>query len=145
MFTWIYIRKHERGLKFRYGDFSGVLGPGTYRLWSRLWSAKRDTVEIRNTLNSRFEHALLDSMIANDDLRSALVVVDLNEGQRALVWKDGRLEDILGPGRYAYWREPYRIDVEVHEISTMRFEHDKIDAALGGVSLGHAARGRPFA
>ena len=38
----IRIKKHERGLWFRHGDFRRVLSPGAHRFWSWLWSGKRD-------------------------------------------------------------------------------------------------------
>ena len=40
------IRRHERGLRFRYGELRAVLPAGTYRIFSRLWSRKRNTIEI---------------------------------------------------------------------------------------------------
>jgi regulator of protease activity HflC (stomatin/prohibitin superfamily) len=128
MFGLIRVRKHERGLWFHFGDFRGVLAPGTYRFWSRLWDPTRDTVKIVNTLVSRFEHPLLDVMLADEDLRKELVVVDLRESQRALVWKDGRLEDIVGPGRFAYWSGPYAFEVEIFDTEEVLFEHPRIDA-----------------
>src|SRR5512136_3114323 len=97
MFGKVRIRKHERGLWFRHGDFKRLLAPGTYRLWGRLWSLSRDTVEIVSTLQTRFAHPLLDVLIGNDEVRDALMLVDLADAERALLWKDGRLACILGP------------------------------------------------
>jgi regulator of protease activity HflC (stomatin/prohibitin superfamily) len=121
---------------FRYGDFAKLLQPGTYRLWSRLWSRKRCTVTIVNTLTTKFEHALLDVLVADAAVRQALTVVDLADHERALIWKDGRLAHIVGPGRHAFWKEPYKIEVEIFDANTLRFEHAKLEAivALPGSS-----------
>ena len=59
----IRIKKHERGLWFRHGDFRRILAPGPHRFWSRLWSLK-ERVEIVDTLKTKFEHTMLDILEA---------------------------------------------------------------------------------
>src|SRR5690349_4995921 len=106
MSTKIRIKKHERALWFRHGDFRHILPPGAHRFWSRLWSRK-DRFEIADTLRTKFEHPMLDVMLAADDhVRDALHVVDLTDVERALVWRDDRLAYVLGPGRHAFWKTP---------------------------------------
>ena len=124
------VRNFERGLWFRDGDFHRLLGPGAYRLWSRLWSSTRDRLEIVNTLETCFEHEMLDVLLADPEVRAALEVIDLRDTQRALLWKDGRLEEILGPGRHAFWREPYKLEVEVFDIDDLRFEHKQLETIV---------------
>ncbi len=124
------IHEHERGLHLRNGNFRRLLAPGRYRLWSRLWSAARDRIDVYNTLNTKFEHPLLDVLAGQPDLERALLFVDLSDTQRALVWKDSRLAYILGPGRHAFWRTPYRLHVEVFSAADLFFEHAQLDAVL---------------
>lgn len=126
MYSKIRIARYERGLFFRHKDFVGVLKPGVYRV---PWFGKR-TVQIVNTLNTRFEHGLLDVLIANEKLRSELVIVDLHDNQRALVWRDGRLLAIIGPGRHAYWRTPCAVAVDVYDVTEFALVHDRLDAIL---------------
>ncbi len=130
MFGKVRIRKHELGLLYRYGDLCKVLTPGVYRFWSRLWSRTRTTISIVDTLETRFEHQLLDVLIRNSGLREALLVLDLTDNQRALVWKDGRLAYIVGPGRHAFWKEPYDLWVETFSTNQLFLEHPKMDAIL---------------
>lgn len=130
MFGRVRIRKHERGLWFRDGDFHRLLMPGKYRLWRHLWFGTRDRVEVISTLTTRFEHALLDVLVKEAALRDQLTIVDINDGQRAFVWKDDRLEAIYGPGRYALWNEPSALTVEVHEASAFHFEHPRSEAIV---------------
>jgi len=108
--TKIRIKKHERGLWFRHGDFRRVLGPGAHRFWSRLWSNK-DRVDVFDTMKTKVEHPMLDLLLQHDHVRDALHVVDLTDVERALVWRDDRLAYVLGPGRHALWKEPYRLYV----------------------------------
>ena len=125
------IRKHERGLWFRHGDFKQLLNPGTYRFWSRLWSRTRNSVQIVNTLEFYFDHELIDVLLKHDGLREALVVVDLADYERAFVWQDNRLAHILGPGRHAFWKEPYAVYVETYDTDTFKLEHPKLEAVIG--------------
>lgn len=128
MFRTIRIRKHERGLRFAYGDFKRLLGPGTYRLKRWPWNIKADTVEVIDTLRTKFEHALLDVLITDEQVKAALLVVDLNDNERVLVWKDERLAYIVGPGRHAFWRTPYTLRVETFDVNDVRFEHPRAEA-----------------
>ncbi|MBL8880463.1 MAG: slipin family protein [Phycisphaerales bacterium] len=126
MYSKVRIARYERGLFFRHKDFVGVLKPGVYRV---PWFGKR-TVQIVSTLNTRFEHGLLDVLITNEKLRSELVIVDLHDNQRALVWRDGRLLAIIGPGRHAYWRTPCAVAVDVYDVTDVTLAHDRLDAIL---------------
>ena len=128
MYKKIHIKRFERGLLFRRGDFVRPLDAGTYRVW--IWDWLRTRIEKVSTLNTKFEHALLDVLVRDDRLREQLVVLDLTDNQRALVWKDDRLFAIVGPGRHAYWNTPARIAVEVFDITQFRFEHRKLAAIL---------------
>lgn len=130
MITKIRIKKHERGLWFRHGDFRRVLPAGAHRFWSRLFSPGQDRVEVVDTLKTKFEHPMLDVLLAHDHVRDALHVVDLTDVERALVWKDDRLAYVLGPGRHAFWKQPYRLYVEAFNVSTFRFEHPRLATIL---------------
>jgi regulator of protease activity HflC (stomatin/prohibitin superfamily) len=122
------IRKHERGLLFRDGDFVRPLAPGVYRI--PIWRVRRVKIEVVDTLRTRFDHPLLDVLLADERVRDALVVVDLTDTQRALVWKDGRLLQIVGPGRHAYWRQPAAVAVELFDVTAFRFTHPQLATIL---------------
>lgn len=129
MLTKTQIRKNEVGLVFRRGDLSRVLAPGRHRVWQRPFG--RDELERIDVLVTHFQHPLLDVLIEDDALRSELEVVEVADAQRALVWKDGRLFDIVGPGRHAYWKRPHAIAVEMIDVDArQRFEHAHLDAIL---------------
>src|SRR5262245_23098154 len=130
MFIKTHIRKHERGLRFLRGDFVEVLQPGTHYNFAWLWYIGEERVEKVDTLKTRFEHSLLDVLIQDPALRDELLIVDLADGERAIVWKDDRLLAILGPGRYAYWKTPAKLSVEIHKIETFRFDHPKLQAII---------------
>ncbi len=130
MFGLTRIKSYEKGLLFEYGDFVRLLEPGKYRLWSSLWSRTRHRIGVVSTLLTRFEHPLLDVLLQDAAMRDALKIVELADHERALVWKDGRLAYIVGPGRHAFWNEPYKIEVEVFDTDVPRFDHAKLDAVM---------------
>lgn len=128
MYRMLHIRKHEVGLWFRRGDFHRLLEPGNHRMWFNPFVD--DAVTIVNTLEPKFEHELLEVLIAEPALASRLIVVDLQDEQRALVWKDGRLGWVLKPGRHAFWSGPAKIAVETFDVNDSKFVHPKIEAIL---------------
>ena len=126
----IRIRKHEVGLWFRHGDFYRVLEAGKHWL---IWPINfwRNYVQRVDVLETKFEHPMLDMLLEDERLREMLVIVDLEDNQRALIWKDGRLGWVLGPGRHVFWKRPYKLEVETFDVSDFKFEHAKIEAVLG--------------
>jgi len=119
-----YVRKNEIGLRFERGDLVAVLDPGKHR---REWR-REDLVLDRLTL--RFEHPELEVLVQNGALAAHLEVVDLGDSERALVFRAGRLVDILGAGLHAFWRIGAEYRVERFDVHELRFEHAAIDAVL---------------
>jgi regulator of protease activity HflC (stomatin/prohibitin superfamily) len=124
------IRQYERGLLFRHGDFVRILEPGKYRFLRVLRRLLGFEVQVYSLLEMRFVHPLLDVILADSAARTAFRVLDLQDHQRALVWVDGRIRFICGPGRYAFWNEPFELAVEVFDVNTLRFEHAQLNAIL---------------
>ncbi|QOV88098.1 slipin family protein [Humisphaera borealis] len=129
LFHTIRIKQHERGFWFRHGEFQGLVQPGEYTIW--FWNRNRDRIEIVSTLTTKFEHPLADVLLARGDVRDALVIVDNADNERALVWRDGRLAHVLGPGRFAFWAVPYRLHVERFDVNTFTLSHPRLQAILG--------------
>ena len=126
MFRMFHIREHQRGLWFRKGDFQDLLLPGSTWLLH-----PADTVEIVDTLVTRFEHKLLDVLVDKPQLRAQIEVIDLAALERAIVWKDGRLFQILGPGRHAFWKtERQARGRGLLDRDEVRFAHPKLQAIL---------------
>ena len=123
----IKIAQYERGLLFRDRDFVGVLRPGHYKYFDPLF--KLD-VEIYETSEPALESYRLDVIVASGALENEAVVVDLADGERALVWIDGRLQAVLVPGLYAFWNSMKRVDVERIDARQVRFDNPKLAEVL---------------
>lgn len=130
----MFIRKHiardERGLWFRHGDFVGMLGPGAHWNPGWLWFGNADSVDTFDVAAGHFKHKRLETLVRNAKLREHLVVLDLADGERAFVWKDNRLFDVVGPGVAAYWRDAGAWRVETFDVDEVRFEHAKLQAIM---------------
>jgi regulator of protease activity HflC (stomatin/prohibitin superfamily) len=56
--------------------------------------------------------------------------VDLRDHQRAIVWIDGRIETVLGPGLYVLWTAFHDVQLEFVDARPSRLEHGQIHTVL---------------
>lgn len=114
----VLIKKNERGLLLRHGDFVRVLQPGQH--WVPNWHGKA-RVETFALERSAFTHALADYFMAKepDLVAQEFVRVDLNDTQAGLRYENGVLAEVLPPAtRQLYWKGLNDVQVEVVDIST---------------------------
>ncbi|MCE2461281.1 MAG: slipin family protein [Pseudomonadales bacterium] len=120
------VRKHERGLLFKDGDFVRFLGPGTYRF--REWR-KHCEVERFDLTEPAFSHPLADYLVdaEREDVGRLFTVVATGESEVAVVYWNERVAEVVRPAeRKLYWKGPVEIRVD-------RFDLDEglaIDAKL---------------
>ena len=98
------VRKHERGLLFKKGDFVRFLAPGTYRLFG---TRKRYRVERFDLSEPRFEHRLTDFFTKHyaADVERLFDVIETAAQEVAVVYHNGRFTDVIGPQqRVLYWK-----------------------------------------
>ncbi len=126
MFRKVLIRQHERGLSLRRGDFQGLLNPGSY------WIFSRDVnVEIVDTLELRFDHKMFDVIVENKAVREQIELIDLGAMDRAIVWKDGRIQKLLGTGRHAYWKTAAKLEFSRFSLAdNLRLDHKLFDVIV---------------
>jgi len=105
------LKDHERALVWVNGRFEGVYGAGLRALWTVFHDVR---VEIVDARNSRFDHADLAVIVANETGARMLDAVQVEQNEVALLMVNGRHEDVLRPGRYAFWRGLARI--ETHKV-----------------------------
>jgi len=124
----IRIHAHQRGLHFLRGNFARFLAPGAYLMPGRV--IRRDRVWVVDTRLVRFDHELLEQITRNAQASEELEIVNLAQHERALVWRAGRVLEIVGPGLYAYWKTPESILVERFDARSGRLVHEQLDAVL---------------
>lgn len=114
------IKSYEMGLYFRDGEFRRLLARGTHWFVDPLFKVRVDVVSQRDPW---LVHEKLDLIVKSGALGSRAAVMDLKDYERALVWIEGRFNQILGPGLYAYWTGQKNVRVEVVDARNVRFEH----------------------
>lgn len=129
MFKKIQIRSYEVGLKFRNGEFVGLLGPGKRFVFT--WFGKT-TVRIVSKRDPWLFDEQLDVIVKSGVLAGKAEVIDLKDHERALVWIDGRFNRVLGPGLYAYWNDVRNVRVETVTIDNARLVHNQLAAIVRG-------------
>lgn len=120
LFKRIKVRSYEAGLRFREGEFVGLMGEGRYWLFDPLRKVRVDVVSQRAPW---LVHEKLDMITKSGTLAGRAEVVDLKDYERALVWIDGRFSHILPPGLYAYWTGVKDVRVEIVDARKVRFQH----------------------
>ncbi|MDD2814359.1 MAG: slipin family protein [Thiotrichaceae bacterium] len=111
------VRKNERGLLFKEGDFQNFLEAGTYQFFDPF---RKITVEIFNLAKPEFEHPLLDFLLSRyaEAMQQYCTRVELNNHQVALIRKNGVVTDILFPTtRQIYWKGFIQIEAEIIDLS----------------------------
>ncbi|WP_406699283.1 slipin family protein [Singulisphaera sp. Ch08] len=117
------IHSFEMGLRFRAGEFCGLLGPGTHWFFDPLDRVKVEVVSRRQPF---LQHEKLDLIVKSGELKGHAQVFDLEDSQRALVWIEGRFTRICAPGQYAYWTDQRAVRVEIVDLHRPRFEHEDL-------------------
>jgi hypothetical protein len=111
------VRKHERGILFRNGDFQRFLAPAVYRFFD---PNKRLEVERFDLTQPKFEHRLLDYLVrwqpeAVDEL---FLSVETGPGQIAVVYRNGHPWTFVAPERRAlFWKGVVQMKSELIDVA----------------------------
>jgi len=115
MFTRVTVKKNERGLLLRNGDFERVLHPGEHRFSSWKDQLRIETFALEQPA---FSHGLADYLMAKEPevVEAEFIRVELGEHQVGLRTDNGVLVEVLPPAtRRLYWKNGL-VDVKVEVI-----------------------------
>jgi regulator of protease activity HflC (stomatin/prohibitin superfamily) len=127
MFKRAYIKTSEVGLVFRNGKFDRVLDTGANWIDNLSFDAEVKVLD-KGTVWFQFDE--LDQVRDSGFLNDMVEFIDLNDNQRALIWRDERFQGIARPGLYGLWKEPGTLKFEIVDIRGGRFESEDLDAIL---------------
>jgi regulator of protease activity HflC (stomatin/prohibitin superfamily) len=115
------LKDHERALVWVDGRFEGVYGGGLRVLWTVFHEVRVQVVDARE---GRFDHPDLAVILANESGKRMLEAIQVEQNEVALLMVDGRYQDALRPGRYAFWRGVAR-----HETRTVDLREQVLDVS----------------
>ncbi|HWM94733.1 MAG TPA: slipin family protein [Thermoanaerobaculia bacterium] len=124
---WIKVETYERGLVFVDGAFSRLLSPGRHFVFEPLRSLRVEKVSIRQPW---LRHRDLEVIVKSGALAGQALVLDIKDHERALVWIDGRLDSVRGPGLSAVWTLFHEVRIEMIDARPVRFEHPELPRVL---------------
>jgi regulator of protease activity HflC (stomatin/prohibitin superfamily) len=116
--TKFYVKKDERALLLRRGDFVKVLGAGEYVYFDPF---KRLTIEKFSLAKTAFEHKLADYLLKAEAAVVAreFVAIELGATQIALRHENDVLVEVLAPNtRRLYWKGYIEVGFEKVDIET---------------------------
>jgi hypothetical protein len=130
------VRKHERGLLFKNGDFVRFLAPAVYRFFD---PRGRVDVERFDLGQPAFEHRLADFLLRwyPDEMNALFLRVETGAQQIAVIHRNGHPWTVVGPCRRAlYWKGVVQlradfVDVEPELAVAPVMRRALIDAAVG--------------
>ena len=94
----IRINTGKIGLVFRNGNYRKVLTEGAY------WLLPNEDV-FQYDLTKPFHPSIdLNILVKDEQLANMLTVVEVRDNEIALQYENGNFKNVLGPGRYAYWK-----------------------------------------
>jgi hypothetical protein len=92
------INKGKVGLVFRNGDYKKVLKAGSHWLWYT------DKVGICNMSKALILSMELNILLQDKELAGMLKVIEVLDHEIVLKYENGVFNEVLKPGRYAYWK-----------------------------------------
>jgi len=117
MFERVMVKKSERGLLLRNGDFERVLAPGRHWVFKGLDRLRVETFALDQPA---FTHGLADYLMAKEPevVAAEFVKVELSETQVGLRSDNGVLVEVLAPTtRRLYWKGLVDVTVDVVDLA----------------------------
>ncbi len=112
------VRKHERGILYRNGDFERFLAPAVYRFFD---PKKRLSVERFDLAQPAFEQRLLDYLVRwqPESVEDLFLRVETGAGQIAVIYRNGHPWTFVAPERRAlFWKGVVHVNAELIDVAT---------------------------
>ncbi|MEX0320794.1 MAG: SPFH domain-containing protein [Puniceicoccaceae bacterium] len=107
------VMDNQRALVWFNGRFSGILGAGLYAYWKEGFDARIELVEIGKP---QFIYDELDIILKHVDAGRFLNVLEIADGKVGVLYQDGDFDQLLQPGRYAFWKDVGQVNVYTYDL-----------------------------
>jgi len=115
----IVINENQKGLLFRSGRFTKLLGAGKYCVFG---DREIEVVSLDQELSS--PRCELDTLLADREIAGQTSVAEVADQQLALHFVNGKFARVLRQGKYAFWNVIDRHDFQLTDISTPEVADD---------------------
>ncbi|MCX2744165.1 slipin family protein [Mangrovivirga sp. M17] len=106
------------GLVFRKGDFQRVISRGTH------WLSFGESVEQYDLTRRFYPIDPLELYLNEPEIKKRLNIVDVGDNQIVLKYENGNFNEVLQPGRYAYWNEIVNYEFKVIDLSKVEIDKE---------------------
>lgn len=107
------LKDDERALIWKDGRLLWILGAGRYVFWNR--PAKIE-VELFNVNDFTFTHRKLETILAHATASRYLDGIHVEESERVLLFRDGKLIEQLGAGVHVYWKGAGKVSWKIVDL-----------------------------
>lgn len=129
-----YVKEHERAFLYRWGDFVRYLKSGRHFTPRTLGY----TVEILDTHRPFTTGRNLEFYLKDECLKDEVTVLEVEDGEIALRFADGRFQDVFTTGKYGYWNIAVK-----QEFVRIKLDRGEVGDELKSALREHAAL-RPY-
>ncbi|HEY3049801.1 MAG TPA: SPFH domain-containing protein [Polaromonas sp.] len=139
------VKKNERGLLLRNGDFERVLQPGKHWVYAGVDQVRIETFALEQ---AAFTHGLADYFMAKEPelIAQEFVQAALSDSQVGLRYENGLLVEVLAPAtRKLYWKGLNDIRIDVLDINQSIAQSERLPGDLIAKLTQTQLRQRPVA
>lgn len=117
------IRKDERGLLFKDGDYVRCLKPGKYYFHP---FSKYSVVHCDVNCSFDTQGRNLNMFLNDEELSRELTVIDVKDHEKAVHYEDGKFTEVLSSGKYAFWNVMKKHEFTLYDLRNpeIRFSSD---------------------
>jgi hypothetical protein len=129
------VRKHERGLLFKDGDFVRFLAPAAYRFFD---PHRRIEIERFDLSQPAFEHRLVDYLVRwhSEAIEDLFLRVETGADQIAVVTKNGHPWTVVAPERRAlFWKGVVHVKAQLFDLTSEIAVEPRIAKAIAAAAL----------
>ena len=109
----IIIKENQRGFLFKNGKYVKMLKAGKYLI------SRNKNIEIRYVDSFvECQNCDLETLLADKAFANSVSIVEVGDEELALHFIDGKFNEVLRQGKYAFWNLGYKHEFKIVDIST---------------------------
>ena len=108
----VLVKKGMIGLVFKNGDYIRFIGAGSH------WVGYKEVVKVYNLFYQFVPPVELDLLLEDTVLAAKLHILEVKDNQIAMHYENGVFQEILGTGRYSFWKGSVNRSFDLIDLGT---------------------------